>query len=459
MVMIFLLMVFVISQGYLRQALSGRDIELTESQKQIDDLTSILATDQAALQQVRSDLSAQTLELQETRTQLEVTRGLLHQTEHDLSKLAINRDQLNKKLALLLTQLQENLTERDRLVERLRLKTKTTEALNIRLEAALAAGSISQQHLVETQNQREELIAEQKKLTADLLQARADSQARLDRLNTVLTELGKAFGVQHRTQKQLEAALSKQELLSTELEQVVQEKDQIAGELQQITNKNDPVLLENMQIKSEKNDEMLKIRRNLHAMQNEVGRLIGLLTIREREIAARNVKITALGQRLNGALASKVEELARYRSEFFGRLRAVLGDRQDIRVTGDRFVFQSEVLFATSSVEIEIAGQAQLAQFAKMMQALASEIPSEIDWVLRVDGHTDQRPILSPVFPSNWELSTARAVSVVKFLIAQGIPAKRLVAAGFGAFSPLDRAETERAYQRNRRIELKLTNR
>jgi chemotaxis protein MotB len=155
-----------------------------------------------------------------------------------------------------------------------------------------------------------------------------------------------------------------------------------------------------------------------------------------------------------------VQELSRYRSEFFGRLRAILGNRPDIRIVGDRFVFQSEVFFDTGQALLLPEGRAELDKLATALIDLDKQIPGEIAWVLRVDGHTDVRPIFnSPVFKSNWELSSARAISVVQYLISLGVPAQRLVAAGFAEFQPLDTATTEEAYKRNRRIELKLTER
>jgi chemotaxis protein MotB len=154
-----------------------------------------------------------------------------------------------------------------------------------------------------------------------------------------------------------------------------------------------------------------------------------------------------------------VAELASYRSEFFGKLKQVLGERPDIQIVGDRFVFQSEVLFDVGSADIGDAGKQQLAQFAKTLLEIAAEIPGDIDWILRVDGHTDKRPINTSQFHSNWELSSARAIAVVNFLQSQGIPANRLAAAGFAEFRPLDDADDEVAYRRNRRIELKLDQR
>ena len=173
-----------------------------------------------------------------------------------------------------------------------------------------------------------------------------------------------------------------------------------------------------------------------------------------------NTKIADLGRRLNVALAQRVQELNRYRSDFFGRLREILSDRENIRIVGDRFVFQSEVLFPTGSDEINDAGKGEMKKLADAIIELQKEIPPEINWVLRVDGHTDDKPLSGTGrFKDNWELSSARAISVVKFLIANGVPANRLVAAGFGEFQPLDAADTDEARSKNRRIELKLTER
>ncbi|MBE1236524.1 peptidoglycan -binding protein [Phaeovibrio sulfidiphilus] len=175
---------------------------------------------------------------------------------------------------------------------------------------------------------------------------------------------------------------------------------------------------------------------------------------REQEVA-----IEVFRAQLNAALAEKVQELRAYRSEFFGRLRALLGERDDIRVVGDRFVFQSEVLFPTGSATLEPEGEATLGAIAETLLALSAEIPKDLDWILRVDGHTDKRPISTAQFHSNWELSSARAISVVNFLIDRGVPAERLVAAGFGSGHPLDTGDTDEALTRNRRIELKLDQR
>ena len=201
------------------------------------------------------------------------------------------------------------------------------------------------------------------------------------------------------------------------------------------------------------------MNRQIAALRQQLAVISEALGIAETDIAERNVQIANLGQRLNVALASKVQELARYRSDFFGRLRETLGNRQDIRVVGDRFVFQSEVLFDSGSAELATEGRRQLARLATALKEIAVKIPDDLKWVLRVDGHTDRNPIFTSQFPSNWELSTGRAISVVKFLVSQGISAKHLAATGFGEFQPLDPGDNEIAFRRNRRIELKLTQR
>ena len=201
------------------------------------------------------------------------------------------------------------------------------------------------------------------------------------------------------------------------------------------------------------NQQIAALRRQLSALEEA-------LDATEKKDKESQARIADLGQRLNIALAQRVQELSRYRSDFFGRLRAILGNRPDIRIVGDRFVFQSEVFFDTGKSTLDKPeGRAELDALAAALLELEKKIPGEIAWVLRVDGHTDVRPINSPQFKNNWELSSARAISVVQYLIGKGISPQRLVAAGFGEFQPLDTATTDEAYRRNRRIELKLTER
>jgi chemotaxis protein MotB len=202
------------------------------------------------------------------------------------------------------------------------------------------------------------------------------------------------------------------------------------------------------------------LSQQIAALRRQLAALEDALDVSEKKDKESQTRITDLGQRLNLALAQRVQELSRYRSDFFGRLRTILGNRPDIRIVGDRFVFQSEVFFDSGQALLnKPEGRAELDQLAAALIELERRIPGEIAWVLRVDGHTDIRPITSAAYRSNWDLSAARAISVVQHLISKGVSPQRLVAAGFGEFQPIDPETTEAAFGRNRRIELKLTER
>lgn len=244
------------------------------------------------------------------------------------------------------------------------------------------------------------------------------------------------------------AALS---ALKAELEARIAELDQKLGESAQA--------LESEQAAStQARAETALLNQQIQALRDQLARIAAALELSEKAGADQKVQIADLGKRLNVALAGKVEELQRYRSEFFGKLREVLGNRPGIRVEGDRFVFQSEVLFDTGSAELGLDGIEQIRQLAKTLNELSRQIPKDVNWVLRVDGHTDKRPI-SGRYPSNWELSTARAITVIRTLIANGVAPDRLAAAGFGEFQPLEKGDTEEAYAKNRRIEIRLDQR
>lgn len=202
------------------------------------------------------------------------------------------------------------------------------------------------------------------------------------------------------------------------------------------------------------------LNQQISALRTQLAALEDALDVSETKDRETQAKIADLGRRLNVALAQRVQELNRYRSDFFGRLREILASREDVRVVGDRFVFQSEVLFPSGGNELNPAGKEQMAKLAAAIIELAREIPDEINWVLRVDGHTDNVPLSgNGRYADNWELSSARATSVVKYLVDEGVPANRLVAAGFGEFQPIAEGDTDEDRATNRRIELKLTER
>ncbi len=216
-------------------------------------------------------------------------------------------------------------------------------------------------------------------------------------------------------------------------------------------------LLDAERLSDEANAQVALLNQQLAALRTQIGALEAALEASESRDAESRTQIADLGRRLNVALAQRVQDLSRYRSDFFGRLRQILETRADVRVVGDRFVFQSEVLFDPGQAEIDPAGTPELDALADAILQLETEIPPDINWVLRIDGHTDSRPISNARFPSNWELSAARAISVAQYLVSRGVSPNRLVAAGFGEFTPLDPGNSEEAYRRNRRIEFKLT--
>lgn len=201
------------------------------------------------------------------------------------------------------------------------------------------------------------------------------------------------------------------------------------------------------------------LNQQISALRRQLASLEAALDASEARDKESQAQIADLGKRLNAALAQKVQELAKYRSEFFGRLREILGDRPDIEIVGDRFVIQSEILFGSGSADINASGEAQLRKITDAVREISAQIPNDISWVIRIDGHTDVNPIKTAQFPSNWYLSSARAIAVVNFMVKEGVAPEHLVAAGFGEFQPLDKGKGADALKRNRRIEFKLTER
>ena len=292
-----------------------------------------------------------------------------------------------------------------------------------------------------------------------LTDALSGRDAALARLTQQLNDISSMLSLEKNSNAALQLNLSK---LNQDLQSTTTQKNTLqsqATELNSQLNDTQKQLAEKTQSLGQAQTTVDQLNQQLAALRQQLAQIAAALDASEAKTKDQQVQITDLGQRLNTALATKVEELAKYRSEFFGRLREVLGNRPDIRVVGDRFVFQSEVLFDPASAELTDAAKKQLTSVAQALKQIAAEIPTNIDWVLRVDGHTDKRPISTAQFPSNWELSSARAQSVVRFLIDQGVPPNRLAAAGFGEYQPIDTGTSDDSYRKNRRIELKLTER
>jgi len=291
---------------------------------------------------------------------------------------------------------------------------------------------------------------------AQTLSLAQDAKAKLDtKVNELSASLGQsntALDAAHAEAAKLSADIAALTELKTQLEQQVA---QMAAQLD--TSKKDLVAATDLNAKSAAQVELLN--RQLAAVQDQLKQITAALEIANKNVKDKDVKIAELGKELNIALANKINQLEKYRSEFFGKLREALGNRPDIQVVGDRFVVPTDILFDTGSAELSPDAQASMAKLAKTLNEVAAEIPSSLDWVLRIDGHTDKRPIHTDQFPSNWELSTARATAIVKQLAVQGIQPRHLSANGFGQFQPLDPKDSEAAYAKNRRIEIQLTNR
>ena len=293
-----------------------------------------------------------------------------------------------------------------------------------------------------------QLRTERDRLSADLgaqRKATDEAKAERDRLSAALREATRE--VETKTgdmQKEIERQRLELTRLAAALAAANSDKGKLFADL-----------TEEQKQTAEQKANVVRLTAEMAGLRQELAKLNAALESADAKAKEQQAQIVDLGQKLNRALASKVEELARYRSEFFGKLREALAGQRDVQVVGDRFVFQSEVLFPSGSADLQPGGEKQLASVAQRLVEIASRIPKEINWVLQVDGHTDNKPINTRTFPTNWELSAARAIAVVKFLNTQGIENEHLVAAGYGEYQPLSMMDTAR----NRRIELKLTNR
>ena len=338
-----------------------------------------------------------------------------------------NADDLRNNIAQLSGELQISVALRDDMkttISRLRLQGKETEQKLATVLATAEAGKtkISAQ-LVELNSLAQDVTA--------LRALREELEAKIAAMAEKLEQSGKTLLAEKEISKSARAKLEQ------------------SGK----------TLLAEREISKSARAKLALLNQQMAALRQTLAKISQALEVSEKLAADQKIQVSSLGQRLNAALASKVHELSRYRSEFFGRLRELLGGKKGVRIVGDRFVFQSEVLFAKGSADMGEAGKKRLLQLAQTLREISKDIPPDIDWVLRVDGHTDKDPIHTSRFPSNWELSSARAISVVQFLVSQNLPPNRFAAAGFGEFQPLEKRDDEIAKRRNRRIELKFTQR
>jgi len=413
LVFIFLLVVFVLAQVLLTQAMSGKDDALNRLNRQVAELADLLDLERQANVDLRLNIAQLSSSLQTT---------------------AADRDQLQVQMRQMITRAEQ-----------------AEDALAAAQSRELISKEVSQRRLLELESLRRDVEA--------LRKLRGTLEAQVGKLSQNLAARETQLGKIRDRSKELQSRLASERERTLLAQKEIEEREIRLSELLDLYTRLEEDYNAEQVLTKDQKAQVGVLNQQILALRREIQQLNAVLEASEAKDQKDQATITDLGKRLNRALASKVQELTRYRSEFFGKLREILGDRRGIRIVGDRFVFQSEVLFGSGSDHLEVEGQAQIAQMATTLVEIARQIPVEINWVLQVDGHTDAIPINTPQFPSNWELSAARAISVVKFLVEQGVPAKRLAATGFGEFQPLDARSGEIANRRNRRIEFKLTQR
>lgn len=450
------------------QSLSGL---LDEERARAGELASALQSRTEEAEQLTAEVAAQVLEIAALSSSLEASQGEVDELQALMAALAEERNTAVAELdaALLVNAEAAGLAERNEA-----LKNEVAALIVARDEAAAALNAAES-----TISAREAALAAVRKRLAERNAEASQSELTLgERIAALELALDQKRAEAEQTllllaaieakHDELDAALQAREEQASRAEIEIERLQALAAETGETATRRElaasfarATLQAERELSSQSRQAVALLNTQVRQLRNEISGLRLQLDAAEERDAENEVIIQDLGARLNQALAQKVGELQRYRSEFFGRMREILGDRQDIRIVGDRFVFQSEVLFGTGRAELGAGGREQLSSLAAAIREIQNEIPGDVNWLLRIDGHTDRVPISGfGRFRNNWELSQARALSVVEFLInVEGLPSDRLAAAGFGEYHPLDDRDTPEAYARNRRIEMRLTER
>ena len=559
-VIIFVLMVFTVSQIYLSDAISGRDKALQDLRTQINELSKILVIETKDKEEALSTLSETEKKLEDTELNLQSEQLLSEQLQTDVAKkrseifvqeqniIALSEqissllkelrivanaletyegqeitlleteglgERINKALATRIDQLKILNQELDnanyKLLESEKSLKSTIAELNEKNENLMAIneslgledGGIEEQ-LLAIKNKNEKLLSlndELEKTNIELSLRDEELQSQISQYQELmndLLEINDSLGLKDASlNEQLDAIRFKNEELARLNKDLIQKDSTIfnlRGKISELNNvlslsedkqkqqleklellQSQIVSLEqenqtqketsleeikNMEIQASKTLEQVEILSNqIDTLQKEIALLNDALEASESQALIKDLEIEVLGEKLNKALTSKVFELQKYRSEFFGKLQSILGDRKDIKIVGDRFIFESELLFDSASADLQLSGKEKLSEIGLTLKETTNDIPSDIDWIIMVEGHTDKNPIQTIRYPSNWELSSARANTVLKLLLDLGFPPNRLASAGYGEFYPISNGETESDLQQNRRIELKLTSR
>ena len=397
MVVIFVVLIFTLTQFLLSEILSGKESELVSLHQRMDELVELLGLEKEQNEGLKTEIASLSA----------VIRDITHEKESLSSRMS-------------------ELTERSEL-------DKTEIKRQLLLIASL----------------QEDIDA--------LRLMRQELEANVGQLAVALSEKTIELGILRDRTMSLEARLADEKERTVLAQKTIDQRDIRIQALIALVGKQEEALDNERQLSQSTRAELVLLNEQITNLKKQLEEISLALKVAESEKSIQAVELEELGRRLNIILAQRVNQLEQYRSEFFGRLREILGDSPYIRVEGDRFVLQAELLFKSGSADLGEEGKKHLIQIADILQNLSKRFPDDLNWILRIDGHTDRIPIHTPLFPSNWELSTARAVSVVRFLANNGIPENRMAATGFSKFHPIDQAETLEAYQKNRRIEMKLT--
>ena len=448
MVIIFVVLLFTVAQVYLGDLIVGKNKQIQSLEKTIEiqdetiveqDLTLsdkeiALLERQEVIKQLDTELDILDEEIKVKQFEISEKENLLTAKDQEISlqdellkekdETIITLDDLIDKQALDITELNEIIA---RITEELSLSLEEKEELRGKLSSL----NEEQQNL---KSKLQELGGENEVLVGQL----SDSQGRIQSL---LESLSSSKGENEILETQISSVENQNQSLKDQISSL--EQDSVI----QTTSLNEAL------------SKISRLSEDIKILSNEIQMLNNLLDSKEAEIASNKIELGELGDRLNRVLTSELYKLQKYRSEFFGQLSDTLGEREDIQIKGDRFVFQSEILFESGSADIQAGGRVALSLIAKTLIDLSNQIPTDLNWILQVDGHTDKIPIATTRFPSNWELSHARALEVVKFFIQQGIPADKLSANGYGEHQPISLGSSPEDLKLNRRIELKITQR
>jgi chemotaxis protein MotB len=438
MVIIFVLLVFVLAQAFLSVALSGKDRALDRLNRQMAELTDMLSLERSHSTELQSAVAGLTQDLKTAANARDQLSAQVSGLQQQVAEANAHRDALQAERDRLSAQLADSGLQAQAASSRMaQLQQRMADAAG-RTDAAGRDAAVTVAQLAEA---RRQLAAAQATLASTTTADKATIQAQVSDLAKLADEVRALTALRDELEAQAKEAAGH---ALTEAQARAALTSQLSDEQKLSDSARAQIALMNQQVAQ---------------LRTQLAQVSTALDISAKASSDKDVQIANLGARLNTALASKVEELQHYRSEFFGRLRDVLANRPGIQIVGDRFVFQSEVLFPAGSADLTTPGQDQIRALATTLKQIEGDIPKDLSWILRVDGHADRQPVGHGTFASNWELSSARAISVVKLLIAEGVPPNHLAATAFADFQPLDPADTADAYAKNRRIELRLTDR